>query len=63
MKFKEREEPQPTDDFWYDLFSGGYLEPEKFLEDELDIKKVKDAIKVLREYQQGLLDNDLIEEM
>ncbi len=52
----------PTDDFYYDLFIGGYFKPEKFL-DEDSAQKVKEAIKVIEDYEQLLIDNDLIEEM
>lgn len=54
-------EPIPTDDFYYDLFMGGYIKPEKFL-DSISAKKVEEAIKVINEYQQLLEDNELIEE-
>lgn len=63
MNFKKREEPQPTDDFWYDVFDGGYIKPEDFLEDQEDIDKVREAIKVLYEFEKGLYDNELIEDM
>jgi len=42
-----------SDDFWYDLTSGGYLRPEEILENEDDIKKVKDAIFVLEDFQRS----------
>lgn len=42
------------DDFWYDLALGGYLEPEEYLENEEDIKKVRDAIAVLIDYENAL---------
>lgn len=63
MKFKSIEEPQPTDDFWYDVFKGGYIKPEDFLEDPEDIQKVREAIRVLEEFERGLYDNELIEDM
>jgi hypothetical protein len=40
-----------TNDFWYDLTDGGYLKPEEILESELDIKRVKDAIELIRDFQ------------
>ena len=40
-----------TDDFWYDLTIGGYLKPENILEDQKDIKKVKEAIEILIEFE------------
>lgn len=63
MKLKnENLESVATDDFYYDLFIGGYFKPEKFL-DEDSAKKVKEAIKTIENYEQLLIDNDLIEEM
>jgi len=63
MKLKnENLESVATDDFYYDLFIGGYFKPDKFL-DEDSAKKVKEAIKTIENYEQLLIDNDLIEEM
>lgn len=45
-----------TDDFWYDLFDGGYLTPESLLEDEEDIQKVKEAMAVLSEFRESCED-------
>lgn len=55
MKIKEGTDIS-TDDFWYDLFDGGYIKPETFLEDEEDIVRVKNAIAVIRELQDSLED-------
>jgi hypothetical protein len=40
-----------TDNFWYDLFEGGYLNPEDICEDKEDAKKVREAIRVLDDYK------------
>lgn len=40
-----------TQDFWYDLTLGGYLKPEEMLVNPDDVKRVKDAIAVLREFE------------
>ena len=40
-----------TNDFWYDLTVGGYLKPEEILESENDIKTVKEAIKIVVDFQ------------
>lgn len=40
-----------TGDFWYDLTKGGYLKPEEMLVYVEDIKKVKDAIKVIEDFE------------
>lgn len=50
MKLKKGVEPFWSDDVYYDLFDGGYLSPEKFLSNEKDIQKVKDAIALIEEY-------------
>lgn len=60
MKFKSDVETVYTSDFWYDLFDGGYIHPEDFLEDE-DAKKVKAAVDLVRQFQTELEDNDLVE--
>jgi hypothetical protein len=39
-----------TDDFWYDLTDGGYLDPDEICADEKDAKRVKDAIKIIQEF-------------
>ena len=40
-----------TSDFWYDLTSGGYLNPEDILEDAEDVARVKEAIETLKEFE------------
>ena len=40
-----------TDDFWYDLTDGGYLNPEEMLEDQEDVKRVLTAIATILEFQ------------
>lgn len=37
--------------FWYALADGGYLKPEDVLEKEEDIKKVKEAIQTIKEFE------------
>lgn len=51
-----------TDDFYYDLFWGGYFKPEKFL-DEISAEKVKEAIDIINQYESLLEDSELLEEM
>ena len=52
MKLKEGLEIF-TSEFWYDLTYGGYLDPEEMLENEEDIKKVKEAIKIIMEFERS----------
>lgn len=63
MKFKENAEPTITCDFWYDLFKGGYLEPENFLEDPEEVKRVEEARQLLMKYKRELMDSELVEDM
>jgi len=51
MKIKENLQEVQTADFWYDLSKGGYLDPEKLCENEDDAKKVREAIKVVEEFE------------
>lgn len=50
MKIKDGCEAS-TSEFWYDLTSGGYLEPEEILENPEDAKKVREAIKIIMEFE------------
>ncbi|HUS50611.1 MAG TPA: hypothetical protein VMZ91_10630 [Candidatus Paceibacterota bacterium] len=50
-----------TDDFWYDLFDGGYIKPEKLLEDQVDIDSVEEAISILEDFRESL--DDILEEI
>lgn len=60
MKTKERE-PMPTEDFYHDLFVGGYFKPEEFLLHQYDIFAVNDAIITIENYRKTLEQNNLIE--
>ena len=48
-----------VDDFWYDLFEGGYIKPSDILEKKEDIEKVEKAIEVLKEFHNSV--EDIIE--
>ncbi len=50
MKFNKVEEPEASSDFYYDLFEGGYIKPEKMLVEKEDAKKVNDAIKLVKKF-------------
>ena len=43
-----------SDQFWYDLKHGHYVHPEDLLNNEEDIKKVQNAIKIISEYEYTL---------
>ena len=50
-----------TDDFWYDLFDGGYIKPEKLLDNQEDIDSVEEAISILEDFRESL--EDIMEEI
>ena len=52
MKIKEGLEIS-TMDFWYDLTDGGYLDPDEICEDPADAKRVKDAIEIVKEFEES----------
>lgn len=63
MKFKADAEQTATSDFWYDLFEGGYLKPEKFIEDPEEVERLENARQLLMEYKRELMDSELVEDM
>jgi len=60
MKYKKK---ITTDDFWYDLFEGSYINPRKVLANKDDVKRVEEAIKILLEFKQAGEDQNMIEEV
>ena len=52
-----------TDDFWYDLFEGGYIKPSKLLENKEEVKRVNEAIKTLKEFCKAAEDQEIIQYM
>ena len=53
MKIKEGAELREDCDWWYDLTDGGYIKPSELLDDPKDVKRVEEAIKVVREFQEA----------
>ena len=43
-----------TDDFWYDLTDGGYINPDKLLLYPAQANQVKEAIAVLESFKEAL---------
>lgn len=41
----------PDCDFFYDLTDGGYIDPMKILDNKEDAKKVIEAAKIVKEFQ------------
>lgn len=62
-KLKEDATPQGSSDgFWYDLTDGGYIRPDELIDDKDQLKKVLEAIQMLRSLEEALNDAELIEE-
>lgn len=51
-----------SDDFYYDLFEGGYIKPENLLENPDEIVKVKQAISVIEQFRDELEVKGIMEE-
>jgi len=49
-----------TSEFWYDLTIGGYLKPEKMCKNKEDAKKVREAIEIVKEFEDSC--NEQIED-
>jgi hypothetical protein len=60
MKIKENAKQFSTQDFFYDLFSGGYIKPADFLEMK-DAERVLEAMKTIREFEEMLEESGLME--
>ena len=50
MKFKDDIDTVFTGEPYYDLFDGGYIDPEDMLEDPEDVRKVKAAVRLVDEF-------------
>ena len=42
-----------TGDFWYDLTKGGYIRPEEICKNPKDVKKVKQAIEIIEDFEKS----------
>lgn len=62
MVINPKAEAVPSAGFWYDLFEGGYFDPDKFLSDTQGIIDVKTALRTLKYYKDALESAGLIEE-
>ena len=61
MKFKKLDEPVFTDDPYYDLTDGGYINPEELLENKEDADKVNEAIRLVEQFLQEAQDQGALE--
>lgn len=60
LNFKKDAEPTSSNDFWYDLFEGGYIDPAEFLEEE-SANEVIRAQNLLEEFQRKMEEKGLVE--
>lgn len=63
MEFKFNKKKITTDDFWYDLFDGGYIKIETVLKDKEQIKQVLEAKEILKQFHDQLEEEKLINYM
>lgn len=56
-KFKENIDIY-TEEFWYDITDGGYIKPEEVLSDDEQIKKLKEAIDLVRSFEKAIDEKD-----
>ena len=63
LKFKKDAEPMGiSEDFFYMIADGGWCKPENFLEED-DAKKVREAINIIKQYEQQGYDEGFFYEM
>jgi len=53
MKIK-KDAKVTVEDFWYDLFEGGYIKPQEILENKEDVDRVVEAINVLKDFESSV---------
>ena len=63
LKFKKDAEPIGlSEDFFYMISDGGWCKPENYLEKE-DAEKVREAINIIKQYENQGMDEGIFEEM
>ncbi len=60
-EFIENAEPQTSDDFWYDLTSGGYIHLDKLIKNKEQLEAANKAIDLLTSLKDALENAELIE--
>ena len=66
MKFKFKDnngQATCSSDFWYDIDTGGYIDPTDMLEDETQAKKVIAAVELVSSFFSQAQDAGHLEEM
>jgi hypothetical protein len=61
FKFKEHAEVVNSSELYYDLFEGGYIDPDKLLVDQTQIDLVNEAISIVEDFLSGAEEAGLIE--
>ena len=59
MKFKKNIEPIYTSEFWYALTDGGYINPKLILEED-DVKRVINAIRIIKEFEEKAIELGIV---
>ena len=63
-KFKKNVETIYTGDgFWYDITYGGRIKPEDILDDDEQVKKIKEAVDILKDFEDTLTESGILEEL
>ena len=62
-KFKKNAEPQGSGDFWYDITDGGYIKPQDVLSDKVQLKKLQQAVELVKSFQYALTESELLNEI
>lgn len=63
--FKFKKDAQPiglSEDFFYMISDGGWCKPEKFLEEE-DAKKIREAINLIKQYEEQGIEEGFFKEV
>jgi hypothetical protein len=42
-----------SDDFYYDLFDGGYITPREICKNLEDVKKIEEAIEIIKDFKES----------
>ena len=65
MKWKFKKNVKPvgsSNGFWYDITMGGYILPERLLDDPQQLEKLEEAIGIVEDFEKTLKYNDLLNE-
>ena len=60
VRINEDVEPVGVDDFWYDLFEGGYIKPKDFVYYPGALAVIEEAIAVLKSFKDDVYRKELV---